>query len=229
MPTRGQAAAPTAKRARHLRVFAFPARSAAACLGVVLSVVAAACSSRPPDDTADYVKQVTAARAQKDADFQNASDSPVPADKRADFLPLGYFPIDPDYRVPATLRPSSDATTLEMPTSTGQIRQMRRVGSLEFSVKGRPLKLSAFVEIGSPNLDHLFVPFTDLTSGTETYPAGRYLDLDRNATGIYIVDFNKAYQPYCYFNATYDCPYPPPENRLPVPIHAGERLKHPNR
>jgi uncharacterized protein (DUF1684 family) len=103
------------------------------------------------------------------------------------------------------------------------------VGTLEFTLKGQPMKLSAFVEVGSPNLDHLFVPFTDLTSGTESYPAGRYLDLDRNATGIYIVDFNKAYQPYCYFNATYDCPYPPPENRLPVPIRAGERLKHPNR
>ena len=64
-----------------------------------------------------------------------------------------------------------------------------------------------------------------ITSGTETYPAGRYLDLDRNATGIYVIDFNRAYHPYCYYNLTFDCPYPPAENRLTVPIRAGERMR----
>ena len=78
---------------------------------------------------------------------------------------------------------------------------------------------------GAPDVDHLFVPFTDLTSGTETYPAGRYLDLDRTPTGIYVIDFNRAYHPYCYYNPTFDCPYPPAENRLRIPIRAGERLK----
>ena len=67
--------------------------------------------------------------------------------------------------------------------------------------------------------------FSDLTSGTETYPAGRYIDLSANATGIYELDFNRAYIPYCYYNATYECPLPPPENRLKIPIRAGERLK----
>ena len=55
-------------------------------------------------------------------------------------------------------------------------------------------------------MDRLFVPFVDLTSGTETYPAGRYLYLDRTRTGIYLIDFNRAYNPYCYYNASYDCP-----------------------
>ena len=90
------------------------------------------------------------------------------------------------------------------------------------------MKLTAFVEVGAPNNDHLFVPFSDLTTGTETYPGGRYLDLDRNATGIYVIDFNRAYHPYCYYNPTWECPYPPAENRLKLPIRAGERLKHPN-
>ena len=83
-----------------------------------------------------------------------------------------------------------------MPTSTGALREMRRVGTLEFTLKGQPLKLTAFVDVGERNLDHLFVPFTDLTTGTETYPGGRYLDLDRNTTGIYDIDFNRAYHPY---------------------------------
>ena len=69
------------------------------------------------------------------------------------------------------------------------------------------------------------MPFGDLTNGTETYAAGRYLDLERTPTGLYEVDFNKAYHPYCYYNPTYDCPYPPPENRLPLPIRAGERIR----
>src|SRR5262249_39439499 len=116
----------------------------------------------------------------------------------------------------------------QMPTSTGGQRQMRRVGSLEFSLKGLPLKLTAFVEGGAANLDHLFVPFSDLTTGTETYPAGRYIDLDKTPTGIYNVDFNLAYHPYCYYNSEYDCPYPPAENRLKIPVRAGERLKRPN-
>ena len=82
----------------------------------------------------------------------------------------------------------------------------------------------AFREVGSRS-DTLFVPFTDLTTGNETYAAGRFLDLQPNASGIYEVDFNRAYIPYCYYNITYECPITPRENRLKVPVRAGERLK----
>ena len=201
-----------------------PARPAVPALITCVALLVA-CSNRPPGDTKSYVADIAAARARKDAEFKNASNSPVPEDRRAALLPLAYFPIDPSYSVPAILRPSTDRAALQMPTSTGGERQMRRVGTLEFALKAQPLKLTAFVEVGSPNLDHLFVPFTDLTSGTETYPGGRYLDLDRNATGVYLVDFNHAYHPYCYYNPNYECPYPPAENRLQTPIRAGEKLK----
>ena len=73
-------------------------------------------------------------------------------------------------------------------------------------------------------VQRLWVPFRDLTSGIETYGGGRYLDLDRTATGLYDLDFNRAYQPYCVYDPGYVCPYPPSENRLPVAIRAGERL-----
>jgi len=187
--------------------------------------LAAGCRNRPPDD-GHYVADMERARAAKNTAFANGPASPIPESQRGQFLPLGYFPVDPAYVVPAVLKPATDQTVIEMPTSTGERRQMRRVGTLGFSLKGRPLKLTAFVEVGAPNVDHLFVPFTDLTTGTETYAAGRYLDLDRNATGIYVIDFNRAYHPFCYFNPLYDCPYPPAENRVQMPIHAGERLKH---
>lgn len=195
---------------------------------LLVLLLLAACSSGPPTDDKTYVAKVAADRAAKDSSFAGGQDSPIPADKRSEMLPLAYFPIDADYDVAAILHPTEDRTIVDMPTSTGTQRQMRRVGALEFTVKGQPLKLTAFVEVGAPNLDHLFVPFNDRTSGTETYPGGRYIDLDRNATGIYDIDFNRAYHPYCYYNPTFECPYPPSENRLKVPIRAGEKLKHPN-
>jgi len=182
---------------------------------------AAACGSRPPDDPKEYVARITSERAAKDAEFQR-SDDVVPKNKKAEFLPLAYFPIDPDYHVLAALTPATERTTVKMPTSSGQMRDMIRLGMLTFTLKGQPMTLGAFTE---GDVRRLFVPFSDMTSGTETYPAGRFLDLDRTGTGVYELDFNKAYIPYCYYNATYECPYPPAENRLKVPIHAGEKMK----
>lgn len=155
--------------------------------------------------------------------FLQASDSPVPEPQRASVVPLSYFPVDPSYRVAAMLVPSGDESVFEMPTSTGQRRRMRRAGLLQFALKNQPMQLTAFVEADDRAMNRLFVPFTDMTNGTETYAAGRYMDLDRTGSGIYEIDFNRAYHPYCFYNPTYDCPYPPPENRLKIPIRSGER------
>jgi uncharacterized protein (DUF1684 family) len=178
----------------------------------------------PPINDADYVKQLQETRAAKDAAFRNASDSPIPRDKLDQLLPLSYFPPDPDYIVPASLKLAPERDIVDMPTSTGEMRKEERVGLLEFTLKGQPLTLSAFVEAGSRDVNRLFVPFRDLTSGTETYHAGRYLDLERTPTGLYNIDFNRAYHPFCYYSSKFDCPYPPRENRLSVPVRAGERL-----
>ena len=178
----------------------------------------------PPTNDADYVKQLQEARAAKDAAFRNGSDSPIPRDKLDQLLPLSYFPPDPDYVVPASLKLAPERDIVDMPTSTGEMRKEERVGLLEFTLKGQPLTLSAFVEAGSKDVNRLFVPFRDLTSGTETYQAGRYLDLERTPTGLYNIDFNRAYHPFCYYSSKFDCPYPPRENRLSVPVRAGERL-----
>jgi uncharacterized protein (DUF1684 family) len=181
------------------------------------------CGARPSDDQ-DYAAKIASDRAAKDAAFLGGDD-PIPGPRHAEFLPLAYFPIDPQYNVAAVLKPSTDSTIIEMPTSTGGADKFRRAGTLEFSLKGQPLTLTAFVPASARTIDRLFVPFSDLTSGTETYAAGRFLDLDRTATGIYTIDFNRAYIPYCYYNPTYECPYPPRENRLKLPIRAGERVK----
>jgi uncharacterized protein (DUF1684 family) len=187
-------------------------------IGFVLTW-AAACTPRERP----YPDQIAARRADKDQ-FMRSAQSPVPPERRDGFAPLAYFPVDPEYRVPASLELMPGNDVMEMPTSTGQRRQMRRIGRLQFTLKSRPETLTAFVDATENDMRRLFVPFGDLTNGLETYQGGRYLDLDRTATGIYDLDFNRAYHPFCLYNPTYDCPVPPPENRLKIPVRAGEKL-----
>jgi uncharacterized protein (DUF1684 family) len=189
---------------------------------VVSLLALSACSPSVPP-ALPYVATIENERARKDEMFRSGGeDSPIRPNEIDKFVPLSYFAIDEGYAVPAQLQPAAERVTAMMPTSTGKLRSMTRIGTLVFSLKGQPLKLTAFMEEGSPRL---FVPFSDLTSGTETYQAGRYMNLDPTPSGVYVVDFNIAYHPYCYYNAEYDCPFPPSENRLSVPIRAGERLQ----
>ncbi|MFI5178516.1 MAG: DUF1684 domain-containing protein [Vicinamibacterales bacterium] len=196
---------------------------ALACLGS-----AAACTSGPPPpvETQPYDQQVLAFRAEKDEAFRVGRDSPLPDAARTTFTGLAYYAVDAAYRVPASLAEdrSGPPVILELQTSTDQRRQMRRVGSLSFTLGEASYKLTAFADLDAPTMNRLFVPFADLTSGDETYRGGRYLELDRTPTGLYDLDFNRAYHPFCVYNSTYDCPIPPRENRLPIAIRAGERL-----
>jgi uncharacterized protein (DUF1684 family) len=191
------------------------------------AIVAGACSSGPPPpvDEQPYEQQIQAARAEKDRVFRtDAAVSPIPAEARATFPGLVYFPIDRRYRVPAALHEerSDPPVVINLPTSSTEMQPEQRVGRLEFTLDGTPYTLTAFAAEG--DLSRLFVPFNDLTNGKETYGGGRYLNLDRSATGVYDLDFNRAYQPSCVYNHGYVCPYPPSENRLPIAIDAGERL-----
>ena len=188
---------------------------------MALALFAAACSNKPPDNPEQYAARVASERAAKDAEFQR-NDDVVPKDKKTQFLPLAYFPIDPEYHVLAALKPATEQIKLKMPTSSGQMRDMIRLGMLEFTLKGQLMTLGAFTE---GDVNRLFVPFGDLTNGTETYSSGRFMDLQRTGTNLYELDFNRAYIPYCYYNLTYECPIPPAENRLKVPIRAGEKMK----
>ena len=186
-----------------------------------LAALAAAACSAP---SASYPDEVAAWRSDKDA-YMRSSDSPVPAAQRATFPALPYYPIDEQYRVPAGLKVVRGEDVIEMSTSTGKPRRMRRIGTLAFTLKEQPQALTAFAEADDSSLRRLFVPFGDLTNGLETYQGGRYLDLDLKGSGVYELDFNRAYHPFCIFNPEYECPIPPRENRLPVPIKAGERMR----
>lgn len=202
--------------------------SVGALISAVLAVaIGAACSSNPsiPADDAAAIKEIEAHRADVDRFMREDAASPIPANKKSVLIPLRYYPPDPSFSVPAVLNVKSGARpVMEVPTSTGAPRRVELVGTLDFTLRGQKLALSAFVDEGTRQIRQLFVPFADITSGTDTYPAGRYLDLEPTATGIYTIDFNRAYNPYCAYNNTYECPLPPPSNRLKVEITAGEKI-----
>lgn len=149
----------------------------------------------------------------------------------ADKKSLRFFPIDESYRVIATFEPASETKWFSMETS-GTIKKIFRVyGTLHFTIHDTLVTLNIYQSQGLMQLgqykDLLFLPFTDLSSGGETYATGRYIDLaitDIKEKKL-IVDFNKAYNPYCaYVSGKYNCPIPPRENQLPVRILAGEKV-----
>jgi len=198
---------------------------------VLTLALAVACSSGPgPVDDASYEQGIMASRAQKDTYLRTDKDSPIPESARATFPGLTYYPIDSSYHVPAYL--SEDRTgppvIIELQMSQNDRQKMRRVGTLSFTLGEAAYKLTVFTEINDTSIAHLFLPFADLTSGGETYKGGRFLNLTRTRTGLYDLDFNQAYHPYCVYNSSWDCPVPPRENHLPVAIRAGERLAAPH-
>lgn len=193
---------------------------------LVLIALVAACTSGPqPIDDTSNDQEILTWRANKDAMFKSQPESPLLPEDRATFTGLVYFPVNSMYRMPARLdEDRSNTTVIELSTSAAEKRRMQRVGSLRFTFNGKPLALTAFADEGTTVITRLFVPFGDLTSGETTYGGGRYLDLDRTPTGLYDLDFNRAYHPYCVYNISYVCPVPPRENRLEVAILSGEKL-----
>lgn len=173
-------------------------------------------------------RQLEAFRRQKDKFFSENPDSPILPEEKEQFTGLKYYPIDLDYRVMARLVSEPHPGIFRVQTTTGGHKEYARVGRLEFELNGQRLSLTAFMPPADEPLhgNRLFVPFRDRTSGKETYGAGRYLDLNKKATDEYVLDFNRAYNPYCAYSPYYSCPLPPGENNLPVEVRAGELMFH---
>ena len=140
---------------------------------------------------------------------------------RRDFTGLRWFPVAEGYRVRGRYLPHAETRTVELPNILGDVETFRTSGSAAFSVGGADLRMTAFDAGGQ-----LWFIFRDLTSGSETYPAARFLYADAPEDGWTTVDFNRAYNPPCAFNPFTTCPLPPLENRLPVRIEAGEMDYH---
>jgi len=182
------------------------------------------------DDDGNAVQEFNAndiskSREEKDNQFKNSDNSPLAIDRRSDFIGLQYFPITEEYFVFADFTPFETTDTISLPTSkAGDFRKMIRYGKLNFQIaESKSLELTAFKELDNQQ-DMLFVPFKDKTSGFTTYQAGRYLEISEpDEQQMCIIDFNRAYNPYCAYNAEYSCPLILSENILPVFIKAGEK------
>lgn len=159
-------------------------------------------------------------REQKNLSFKNSPRSPIPQEEKASFEKLKYFPIDKSYAVEAILDPAIFKDTLKLMINMAEERLMINAGKIKFQLKGKDYELSAFEVLGVLETS-LFIPFTDETSGAETYGAGRYLDIPPDSDPL-IIDFNLAYSPDCAYNPTSSCPIPPRENHLPLTINVGE-------
>lgn len=171
-----------------------------------------------------YNTQILQERADKDRYMRTSEDSPF-ADKADDFRPLEYFPPNERYRIMATLRPVEERKVRVLATSDAAEARYLEYAWAEFDLddrKNRLLILEVMEE--GPEKGSLFLPFGDQTSANETYGAGRYLDVRKVPGSATIeLDFNKAYNPFCAYNDSYSCPFPPPENLLQVAIRAGEK------
>ena len=168
-------------------------------------------------------EQIIGLREEKDHFFKADLDSPLPPEERPTFKGLKYYPPDEAYRVPARLERLDKPDPALIITSTGSRQSYLKYGTLRFEIGGVRLELKAYKSTEDPFARSLFVPFSDETSGSETYGSGRYLDLEESGGDEYQLDFNLAYNPYCAYNSNYTCPIPPRENRLRVKILAGEK------
>jgi uncharacterized protein (DUF1684 family) len=139
-----------------------------------------------------------------------------------------FFPVDKKYKLDARFEKISDTAVTIMKTSGTKLKDFYRYGYLHFVLDGKPYRLTLYQSIAlkdKPGLeDYLFLPFTDATSGEQCYGGGRYIDFKMTdiVNNILILDFNKAYNPYCAYTTGYNCPIPPRENDLPIAIKAGE-------
>jgi hypothetical protein len=181
--------------------------------------------SAPPSG---WQAQLSREREEKDQRFRTGPDTPLLSEDVASFKGLEYWAPDPAYRFAGRIERYPSAERFTILSTTGKKRPCERYGWLSFELRGKKCRLQVYrlLDVGDhPGVEGLFLPFTDETTGRESYPAGRYVDLEGPGDGPYVLDFNRAYNPLCAYGAPerYACPVTPSENRLAVRLEAGER------
>lgn len=177
-----------------------------------------------------YKKTLKKERKEKDIEFLDLNQSPLSPDEIKDFMGLKYFKPDPLWLISANLVRKSTPDTIKMKTTTERLPLYIVFGTATFDVNGQKDTLTIYRNVGlmtKPGFeDYLFVPFTDETSGEESYGGGRYIDARIPNNETIILDFNRAYNPYCVYSKKYSCPIPPRENHLEFRVVAGEKNYH---
>lgn len=162
--------------------------------------------------------------------YDNKDTSPIkdPAQAAA-FEGLYFYPLNPDFCVEAKLVRTKKEKPFDMKTSSQKVQKYVKYGELHFALLGKKMKLDVFQNLSliqnPAYAKHLFLPFTDATSGLQTYGGGRYLDLEIPKRKKVILDFNQAYHPYCAYTTGYSCPVTPEQNDLALEIKAGVKFK----
>jgi len=158
-------------------------------------------------------------------EFANQETSPLVPDALKKFKSLDFFPVNERFIIEATFTRTPDELPFEMPTTTDRKPIYVKYAYATFSLNGKEHKLVLFQDINlraqKEYAQHLFLPFTDLTSGISTYGGGRYMDLEIPEGETIILNFNLAYNPYCVYNPKFSCPIPPEENDIDAEINAG--------
>ena len=160
------------------------------------------------------------------ADFKDASKSPLTKKGLKKFKGLDFFKIDTKYKVLAKISKTTDLPTFNFPTTTDRIAVYQKYGVVSFMLNDREFELAIYKdEFPKQGLEkQLFLPFFDKTNGKTSYEGGRFIDVlitDENKDGTIIIDFNKAYNPYCAYSDRYSCPITPRDNYLDIEINAG--------
>ncbi len=165
------------------------------------------------------MSELDEARREKDAFLRESHQSPLLPEQRSTFTGLKYFPENPKLRLKVEVDRFPEQELIQIQTNTGEVQTYTRYGIFKFAVDGDQAELTIL-----ENENGYFLPFADSLAGAETYGAGRYIEPSRLADGRFQVDFNEAYNPYCAYNEMWSCPITPPENRIKVPVRAGEKV-----
>nr|WP_163401352.1 DUF1684 domain-containing protein [Flavobacterium fluviatile] len=164
------------------------------------------------------------------AEYADAKTSPLMANDLKTFKSLDFYPINSKYFVNAKLIKAKNEKPFEMKTSTSRKPKYIKYGTVFFTIDGVALQLNVYQDVELSKLEkyknHLFLPFSDLTCGKESYIGGRYIDLEIPKGNTIAIDFNQAYNPYCAYNHNYSCPIVPLENDLNIAIKAGVKTFH---
>jgi uncharacterized protein len=176
-----------------------------------------------------YAEEIKKFQEELDREYKNAKHSPLSSKDRTKFRGHLYFRTDARYCVKARLIRTPDEKSFMMPTTQGTKAEYMRYGYILFTLDSLECKLNVYQSPGISKKqgfeDYLFLPFRDLTNGESTYDGGRFIDVRIPKDDVLIVDFNKAYNPYCAYSQDYACPVTPKENTLNTEIRAGVQLK----
>ena len=160
--------------------------------------------------------------------FKDASKSPLKNKDLKSFKGLDFFPVDSSYIIIASIEKTPDTPFLGMATNTEEKSYYRKFGILTFTLKEKEMQLTLYESLEESEnpvfKDYLFLPFTDETSGSDSYGGGRYMDVFKskiNTNGTLELNFNNTYNPYCAYNDDYSCPLTPRDNHLSMEILAG--------